>query len=43
LLRGSLNNPNFANPNTALDTSAVGTITGANTSRNLQFSAKFHF
>jgi len=39
----ALNNPNFANPNTALDTSAVGTITGANTSRNLQFSAKFHF
>jgi hypothetical protein len=39
----ALNNPNFANPNPALGTGGVGTITGANTSRGLQFSAKFEF
>jgi hypothetical protein len=39
----ALNHPNFGMPNSALDTPAVGTITGANTSRGLQFSAKFEF
>jgi hypothetical protein len=39
----ALNNPNFANPNAAIGTPAVGTITGANTSRQVQLSAKFVF
>ena len=38
-----LNNPNFSNPNSALYQSNTATITGANTSRSLQFEAKFSF
>jgi hypothetical protein len=39
----ALNNPNFANPNSALEQSNTATITGANTSRGVQFEAKFSF
>jgi hypothetical protein len=39
----ALNNPNFSNPNAAIGSSTVGTITGANTSRALQFTAKLTF
>ena len=39
----ALNNPNFANPNGAIGTPAVGIINGANTSRDLQVGAKFVF
>jgi Carboxypeptidase regulatory-like domain len=39
----ALNNPNFGNPNAAIATSTVGTITGANTSRAIQFTAKVSF
>ncbi len=39
----ALNNPNFANPNAAIGTPAVGIINGANTSRDLQVGAKFVF
>jgi hypothetical protein len=38
-----LNHPNFSNPNSALQQSNTGTITGANTSRGVQFEAKFSF
>jgi hypothetical protein len=38
-----LNHPNFSNPNSALHQSNTGTITGANTSRGVQFEAKFSF
>lgn len=38
-----LNNPNFSNPNSAIGTPGVGIITGANTSRSLQFVGKFTF
>ena len=39
----ALNNPNFGNPNAAIGTPSAGIITGANTSRNVQVSAKFAF
>jgi hypothetical protein len=42
-LQDALNNPNFSNPNAAIGSSTVGTITGANTSRALQFTAKLTF
>ncbi len=38
-----LNHPNFSNPNSALQQSNTAVITGANTSRNVQFEAKFSF
>jgi len=38
-----LNNPNFSNPDSAIGTPGVGIITGANTSRSLQFAGKFTF
>jgi hypothetical protein len=38
-----LNHPNFANPNSALQQGNTATITGANTSREVQFEAKFSF
>lgn len=38
-----LNHPNFSNPDSAIGTPGVGIITGANTSRSLQFSGKFTF
>ena len=38
-----LNTPNFSNPNSAIGTPGVGIITGANTSRSLQFAGKFTF
>jgi hypothetical protein len=39
----ALNNPNFANPTGALQQSNTATITAANTSRSMQFEAKFSF
>jgi hypothetical protein len=38
-----LNNPNFSNPNSAIGNPGAGIITGANTSRSLQFTGKFTF
>jgi hypothetical protein len=37
------NSPNFSNPNALIGGPTVGTITGANTSRGLQFNGKFTF
>jgi hypothetical protein len=38
-----LNHPNFSNPDSAIGTPGVGIITGANTSRSLQFAGKLTF
>ena len=38
-----LNNANFANPNSALQQTSTGAISSANTSRLMQFEAKFSF
>lgn len=38
-----LNNPNFSNPNAVIGSPQVGIITGANTSRAMQFNGKFSF
>jgi hypothetical protein len=37
------NHPNFSNPNAVIGSPTVGVITGANTSRALQFNGKFTF
>lgn len=37
------NHPNFSNPNASIGSPQVGIITGANTSRALQFNGKFSF
>jgi hypothetical protein len=37
------NTPNFSNPNAVIGSPTVGTISGANTSRAMQFNGKFTF